>query len=72
MVTTIQISEELQGLLMKRKCYERQTYEEVIYDLLEDAMEISEETKRDLAMARAEVATGKTKTLAEIKRELKL
>jgi hypothetical protein len=42
MATTIQISEYLQDMLCKRKLYDRQTYEEVIIDLIEDTMEINE------------------------------
>ena len=72
MVTTIQISDELQLLLSKRKLYDRQTYEDIILDLLEDTMEISEETKKELAEARAEIKTGKTHTLSKVKKELNL
>ena len=72
MATTIQISDELQARLLKKKLYDRQTYEEVILDLLEDTMEISEETKKELAQARAEIKAGKTHTLSKVKEELKL
>lgn len=47
MVTTIQISEKLQEKLKKRKLYDNESYEEVIWDLLEDSMELSEETKKE-------------------------
>lgn len=72
MVTTIQISDELQQILSKRKLYDRQTYEEVILDLVEDSMEISEETKKELAEARAEVKAGKVHKLSDIKKGLGL
>jgi predicted CopG family antitoxin len=72
MATTIQISEELQKELTKRKLYNRETYEEVIRNLLEDTMELNEETKREIEQARAEVRAGKTHSLAKIKKELGL
>jgi predicted transcriptional regulator len=70
--TTIQISRELQKMLEERKLVANESYEEVIVDLLEDTMELSEETKRDIAQARADVKAGRVKTLEQVKRELKL
>jgi len=70
--TTIQISRELQKMLEERKLVANESYEEVIVDLLEDTMELSEETKRDIAQARADVKAGRVKTLKQVKRELKL
>ena len=72
MATTIQISEKLQSELNKRKFTERESYEEVIWDLMEDTLELSEETKKSLAEARAEVKAGKVHTLAEVKKRLGL
>jgi predicted transcriptional regulator len=72
MATTIQISDELQQLLSKRKLYERETYEEVIFNLIEDSMEISEETKKELVEARAEIKAGKVHKLSDVKKELGL
>ena len=70
--TTIQISKALQEKLEARKISERESYEEVITDLLEDTMELSEETKKDITQARAEIKQGKFKTLEQIKKEFKL
>ena len=72
MATTIQISADLQNKLSKRKLSERETYEEVIWDLIEDTMELSEETKKDIEQSRKEIAEGKTVSLEEIKKRLKL
>ena len=72
MPTTIQISEKLQKELTKRKLYDKETYEDVIWDLIEDTLELSEETKRDLAQARQEIKEGKFHTLEEVKKELDL
>ena len=52
--------------------YEKETYEEVIRDLLEDSMELSEETKRNIEEAKADIAAGRIYTHEQIKRELEL
>ncbi len=72
MVTSIQISEELQKELIRMKFFDKETYEEVIWDLIENAQELSEETKREIAQARAEIKAGRFRTLAEVKKELGL
>jgi DNA invertase Pin-like site-specific DNA recombinase len=72
MVTSIQISEELQKELIQRKFFKKETYEEVIWDLVEDSQELSEQTKREIAQARAEIKAGKSHTLAQVKKELGL
>lgn len=70
MVTSIQISEQLQGVLTNRKLFNRETYEEVIWDLIEDSRELNAETKKELKEARAEIKAGKVHTLAQIKKEM--
>ena len=72
MVTTIQISEELQKELIDMKLFDKETYEEVIWNLVEDTQELSEQTKKDIEQARAEIKAGKTHTLADVKKELGL
>jgi len=72
MVTTIQISEKLHKMLMKKKLFERETYEEVIWNLIEDTKELNEETKKELQQARAEVKKGKTHSLSKVKKELNI
>lgn len=69
MVTTIQISEELKDVLAKRKISEKETYEDIIWDLIEDTMELSHDTKDEIEAARAEAARGETISLEELKRE---
>ncbi|MDF1557421.1 MAG: hypothetical protein P1P80_04480 [ANME-2 cluster archaeon] len=71
-MTTIQISNTLQNELIKRKLFDRETYEEVIWDLVEDTKELSDQTKRDIEKARAEIKAGKVHTLAQVKKELGL
>ncbi len=72
MVTTIQISETLQDKLRKKKLYEGESYEDVIWDLMEDSMELSEETKRNIMESEKDVKGGRTKSLEQIKKELGL
>jgi hypothetical protein len=72
MVTSIQISEELQKELIKRKLFDKETYEDVIWVLVEDSQDLSEKTKKEIAQARAEIKAGKSHTLADVKKELGL
>ena len=71
MATTIQVSEDLLETLRKRKFSEKESYENIIWDLIEDAMELSEETKKELAEARKQAREGRVKSLEEIKKGLK-
>ncbi len=71
-MTTIQISDTLHQELIKRKLFDRETYEEVIWDLVEDTKELNDQTKRDIAKARDEIKAGKVHTLAQVKTELGL
>lgn len=70
MDTTIQVSKNLQKELIKRKIFNKETYEEVIWDLIEDNQELSEQTKKEIAQSRAEYKAGKTHALAKIKKEM--
>ena len=72
MPTTIQVSEKLQKELIKRKMYDKETYEEVIWDLVEDTLELDEDTKKEIAQARQEIREGKYHTMEEVKKELGL
>ena len=71
MDTTIQVSKELVNILNKRKLNPRESYESIIWDLLEDTMELSEETKRDIEKGREEYKRGEFVSFEEIKRRLK-
>jgi len=70
--TSIQISKDLQKELIKRKMFDKESYEEIIWDLIEDSLELNELTKEELAKARAEIKVGKSRTLAQVKKELGL
>ena len=70
--TTIQISTELLNALKSRKMYEKESYEEVIWDLIEDTSELSDEAKKDIKKAEVDIKAGRVKKWSEIKKELKL
>lgn len=67
-VTSIQISKDLLEELKSRKMYSNESYEDIIWDLLEDTMELSEETKKNIKEAEADIAAGRVYTHEEIKK----
>ena len=66
------ICTDLRKELQNRKIRSKESYEDVIWDLIEDAKELSEETKKEIAEARKEIKEGKIKPLSKIKSELDL
>lgn len=72
MVTTIQVSEKLLNELKKRKMQDNESYENVIWDLIEDTMVLSEQTMQNIALSKKEIAAGKTVSLNQLKKELGL
>jgi len=70
--TTIQISTDLLNKLKERKMYNKESYEDIISDLLEDSMELSEQTKKHIRQAEADVRAGRTVPLAEVKKKIGL
>jgi predicted transcriptional regulator len=49
MTTTIQISDQVKKTLEKMRLFKKETYNEIIEDMLEDNIEINELTKKELA-----------------------
>ncbi|MFP4402604.1 MAG: hypothetical protein ACLFPL_05235 [Candidatus Nanoarchaeia archaeon] len=72
MATTIQISQDLLKELKSRKMYDKESYEEIIWDLLEDSKELSEETLQHIKEAEADVKAGRVISHEELKKELNL
>jgi predicted transcriptional regulator len=68
-MTTIRISKELQDVLKSRKMVSRDTYEEVMGEVLEPEMELSEETLKNIEQSRKEIKKGLFYTHEEIKKE---
>lgn len=56
--------------LKSRKMYDKESYEDIIWDLLEDSRELSQETKKNIEQSRKEIAQGKTVPLAQVKKKL--
>jgi hypothetical protein len=69
MTTTIQISNDLQDELSRMKLYSRETYEEVIWNIIEDTKELSIETKKEMEISRKEIKEGKFKTLSDLEKK---
>jgi hypothetical protein len=72
MATTIQVSEDLLERLKTMKISDKESYENIIWDLVEDSMEISEETRKNIAIAEKEIKEGKVHRWADVKRELNI
>ena len=71
MDTSIQISRELMEKLKMMKMSEKESYENIIWDLLEDRMEFSDETKLNIERSEKEIEEGKTISIEEIKKKMK-
>ncbi|MFH1311565.1 MAG: hypothetical protein ABIH65_04125 [Nanoarchaeota archaeon] len=69
MQTSIRISTDLLNTLKKFK-ENGDSYEDVIWDFIEPHLELSEQTKRDIEIAKQEYKNGNFVTLEEIKKEL--
>ena len=75
MYTTIQISRDLLEKLQKMKMHNKESYEDIIWDLIEDRMELSEETKKSIAEYEEDLKKGRTKKFhkwEDVKKELNL
>lgn len=70
--TTIQIDKKTKKKLDAMKISSRDTYNDVIEQLIEDSLELSEETKKDIQKALEDYEKGRVSTLDEVKKELGL
>ena len=68
--TTIQISSELLNQLKMRKLSDKESYENIIWDLLEDTMELSDQNKKNIAVSEKQIKEGKTISLEKLKKKL--
>jgi len=69
-ITTIQVSTGLINELKTRKIYDKESYEDIIWDLIEDTQELSEETKKHIEQSLKEIKEGKFYTHEQVKKEL--
>ncbi len=67
--TTIQISQDLKRELESMKIYDNETYEEIIWDLLEDRKMLSKETIKDIEESEEELRQGKGIPFEEVLRK---
>lgn len=72
MATTIQVSDELKKELKSRKFSDSETYEDIIWDLIEDSLELSKETLLAIEEAKEDYRNKRTISHEELKRELGL
>ena len=72
MDTTIHVSKELLNKLMIMKVSEKESYENVIWDLIEDRMEFSRQTKNNIALSEKEIREGRTISIESVKKRLKM
>jgi predicted CopG family antitoxin len=72
MVTTIQISKDLLERLRLMKLHEKESYEDTIWDLIEDKMELSEQTKKNIAEAEEDIRKGRVHKWEDVVKELKI
>ena len=70
MATTVQVSNELLNKLQMMKIHTKESYEDIIWDLIEDRMEFSEETKKNIAEAEKDFEKGRTHKWEDVKKEL--
>jgi len=70
--TTIQIKKDTKFKLDSLKLSKRETYNDVIENLVEDSIELSETTLKDIRKAIEEYQNGQTHSLSEVKKQLGL
>ena len=66
----IQVSKDLLNKLRQMKLHVKESYEEIIWDLLEDMMELSIETKEAIKQAQEEYLAGDTISIESLKEAL--
>jgi predicted CopG family antitoxin len=72
MTTTIQVGLDLLNKLQMMKIHKKESYEDIIWDLIEDRMELSEETKKNLKLSERDLREGKTISLEELKNKRRI
>jgi predicted transcriptional regulator len=68
MATTIQISDEVKQKLERMKLFARESYNEILERMIEDELELNEQTKREIEEARK----GKSISHEEVRKRLGL
>lgn len=68
MATTIQISDDVKTTLDNMKVFDRETYNEIIENMIEDNLELNEKTKQEIEEARKQIKSGKFVSHEEVKK----
>jgi len=74
-ITTIQLSSELVERLQKMRIHSKESYENIIWDLVEDRMQLSEETKKAINEYEEDLKQNNWKNFSsmdEMKKRLKI
>jgi predicted transcriptional regulator len=69
-ITTIQVDVEVKNKLEELKLSDRDTFNDVIEDLIEDSMELNDVTKKELAESVAQIEKGEFISHENLGREL--
>ena len=69
-MTTIQVSKKTKEMLEKLKISSRDSYNDVIEQLIEDSQELSEEAMKDVEAALEDVKQGRIVSHEEVKRRM--
>lgn len=70
METSIQVSTKLLAQLRSMKLHEKESYEDLLWDLVEDRMELNEETRKAIARAEKDIAQHRVHRWTDVKKEL--
>ena len=70
--TTIQVSKGLLQDLKSRKMYDKESYEDIIQDLLEDSMELSKQTLMNIKKSESDIKAGRVHSIQDIEKRLGL
>jgi len=72
MSTTIQISNDVKRILDRMKIFERETYNEIIENMIEDNLELNEKTKKEIKEAKKRIEKGEFVTFEEVEKNFSL
>ncbi len=70
MDTTIKVSQEFIKAIKSLKEMTNQSYEEILWDLIEPYLDYSPETKKQIEISKKQEKKGETFSLANVKSEL--
>lgn len=72
MATTIQVSDSIKGTLDKMKLFDRESYNEILERMIEDNLELNENTKREIEEARKRIKAGEFMMQEQVEKKLGL